>query len=233
MCTHAASEREPFPSSNRNRAVWAGAELPVSIGDVRRAVELAQAEGRKRFFLWFGPRAWDEGLHAGLESLGARSWPHVTYPALIRTTRTPVPTRPTPLTTRVIADGHAAGVMEGVRGWFSEAGAAQVVRLVGEGAAELHAACDGAAVVGVGLLMVDGGYSYLGFAGTDPADQRRGAQSALIAARVGGGAGGGGGGSRGGRNAGVPLWLKNLIGGGFETGLHGRVDPWEAGQAAG
>jgi GNAT superfamily N-acetyltransferase len=226
MCVHPPTIGAPFPSSNRNRALWA--DGPTSMDDVARVLEVVRSRGLARMFFWLGPSAWSEGLDAGLAGIGARPWPHVTYPALIRGTREPVPLRPSALTARVVPAAETPGVLAGFP-WHNAEMNAAIERLVVAGAAELHVACDGERPVTLGALLVDGRFAYLGFGSTEPAYQKRGGQSLLIASRVARAAEHGADWALVETNSAVPISLGNLTRCGFEAAFSWRVYQWEAG----
>lgn len=179
-----ASEGEEFPSSNQNRAYFLGLARPVMPEEVRAALEAMRQLGRRRVFVWVGPSAFEEHVRPGFQTIGLREWPFVRYPVLTRAVETVVEETGTALRIVVVRADNAQQVLAGIGPWFSERGTATAGRLIESGRAELHAALDGMRVVSIGLLIVDGQWGYLGFAGTDPAHRGRGGQSALIRSRL-------------------------------------------------
>ncbi len=231
VCAHPATAEEKFPSANRNRVMWGEAEGPLSGGQIAAALEAARGLGIGRMFLWAAARAWDEGVHAELERIGARAWPYMTYPALVRPAAVFRPWRESSLVARAVLADEAPAVIDTVRGWYGAMGAASALALVQSGQVEIHAAFDGERPVAIGGLMIEGDSGYLGFAGTEPASRGRGAQTALIASRAAAAAARGAARCICETNSAVPISLSNLKRCGFETAMHWRVYEWGAAPA--
>jgi ribosomal protein S18 acetylase RimI-like enzyme len=186
-CRLAPGDEGEFASSGRNRVHWLGVASPLTRADVdemRAAVHRAGATGA---FLWVSPVGLGAGGADELARVGAQRVPHVRYVSLVRRAEAITPARPSTLHVRRIDPGDVRRSMESVKAGGTAAGIAAAETIVANGWAELYGAFDaGTCGASAALVMdpVESGFLYLGWAGTDPAYRGRGAQSALIAARV-------------------------------------------------
>ncbi len=221
---HACGE---FPSSPGNRVFWHAPGRAVTAGDVAAALETTRELGGDRTFFWIAPWSCDGGTERALADAGATRWPHVDYFALARgAARLEQPAGP--LSARVIAGEELERVLAHVEHWYSADGVAAMRRIVSVPEAQILAAFDGAAAVAMALLFVRGAWAYLGAAGTDPAHRNRGAQKALIRARVTRAAECGARWCLSETNTAVPVSLANLERCGFERVIAWRVYVWDA-----
>lgn len=188
-----------FASTAGSKVVWVATEPHAAPVDAR-AVESARAAflelGCERVFAWLSPMAWSESADAALRSAGATRVPHVRYYLLAREVGARVadsapasPTKACDFSIRRLDAEESMRVMDEVAPWYSQSGAVAAKRQVAAGreVLELHAAFDAgqpAKPVAVAGLITMGDVAYFGWAGTDPAYRGRGAQSALIAARL-------------------------------------------------
>lgn len=173
-----------FASFSSQRVYWHAQPGPIDPAEVPIARALLREAGCPRAFAWLAPWTWSEAFEAALGAAGAARVPHVDYIALHRET-TPAPAAPRcGLNVRRVEPDEAARVAEAIAPWYSEQGAARIAWVAQRGLHELHAAFEGDTPVAVGLLAPDDPWGYLNGAGTHPAWRGRGAQSALIAARI-------------------------------------------------
>ncbi len=183
MSAEAVGDGGEFASSCQNRVQWVGAGVPVTADVVTEALQVMKGLGKRRVFFRIGPRGWDEGTHAALAAAGAVEVRWVRYPVVWRDVTGEMDAR-TEFEVCVVPRATASAVMRATSPWFSDAGIRAAGALVENGQAELHAAFEGGRPVSVGLLMMDGEWGYLGFAGTAPEKRGRGGQSALVRSRV-------------------------------------------------
>jgi GNAT superfamily N-acetyltransferase len=108
----------------------------------------------------------------------------VQYPVLVRGGGEIAAVQPPALTARPMSADEARRLLSSPGPWYLPSGAAAALALVEAGIAEFHAAFDGDKPVTLGVLVIEGECGYLGFATTDPAQRRRGGQTALIRSRV-------------------------------------------------
>lgn len=221
--------RAEFPSQSQDRAFWLTLSRPLTQTDLEEAREAARTEGIGRLFMWVSPVARTPEAAKAIEASGAKPWPHVEYIALARRGGPCEPRIPTTLSVRVVGGDEVDSVLRAAEGWYSSDGVAAARKLIVGGICEMHAAFDGDAPVAIGMLTLDGGWAYLGAAGTAPEHRRRGAQSSLICSRV----------RRGGElgaawctcetNTTVPISLRNLVNCGFVDRIRWHVYVWDHG----
>ncbi len=216
-----------FASQSRSRVNWLASEGPVTESAVVEALNAARDLGGPRLFVWLAPWGCDDDTDAALRRAGAVQETDVEQIALAREAGAPVHEPEQAFEVRALAPGEAAAVMEAVRPWYGTEGAARAARIADPGV-EIFGAFEGSSPVAVGLLIPDGEWAYLGGAGTDPEKRGRGAQTALIRARVRRAA------ELGARrcacetNNAVSISLRNLRRCGFEDVLVWRVYRWGA-----
>lgn len=174
---------EAFPSNNRNRAT-ALVGRPPTLGDIEQTITAFGSRGINPFFLWLGPGMDTPEVLASLEQFGLKEWPYVRYLVLARPAGNPTPARTTLEIVRVrpeqprVKEQDIAGVyaneMAG-RAYFSTLGLEGYSHFV---------AIDAGVVAAAALLFASGTVAYLGWSTTREEFRKRGAQSALIEARV-------------------------------------------------
>jgi GNAT superfamily N-acetyltransferase len=221
-----------FPSSSVNRVYWIDRGSILRPDEIRGALEAAAALRLARLYAWLAPWAWDESVEEVLRASGAHRWPHLEYVALTRAAGEVAPARVTSLVTRVLGMDELDERVAGAAGWYSEEGVASALRLARDGVSEIHAAFDGARLVALATLTLGQG-GYLGAAATDPPQRGRGAQTALIAARVSRAAVLGARWCCAETNTAVPISLRNLERAGFERRICWRVYWWDGPALAG
>lgn len=171
------------PSIVVNRAIGLGVGRPARPDAVPRIVDLYRDAGVARFYVHVHPDARPDDLAERLEEAGlekARGWMKFT-----RDTRPPEPAA-TDLEVREIDEEHAAdfGRIAAAAFDLGEPCGALVAALVGRPDVHAFMAFEGDAPAAGAVLFVSGDHGWLDWASTDPAFRRRGAQRALLAARI-------------------------------------------------
>jgi len=166
-------------SGNYNRVYLCGREAGVEAASVARWIDLFREHGVKKFFVWLNPGPDMETMRGWLEAGGLSRVPWVRYPTLVRDGNAPVQFR-TDLSIREVTPDEIAAAREplGKALW------AEYVRSAGREGFFHYMAFDGARPVAIASLAVFDGLAYLLSASTNEADRGRGAQQALIAARL-------------------------------------------------
>jgi GNAT superfamily N-acetyltransferase len=166
-------------SGNYNRVYLCGREAGVDAASVARLIELFTQHGVKKFFVWLSPGPDMETVRGWLEAAGLSRVPWVRYPTLVRDGNAPVQFR-TDLDVREVTPQQIADAREplGKALW------PEYVRSAGREGFFHYMAFDGARPVAIASLAVFDGLAYLLSASTHEADRGRGAQQALIAARL-------------------------------------------------
>lgn len=176
------SSTAKYPSTNRNRAEFIGVTRPASRDEIEGAAERFSAAGVRRWFFWLSPCAQAEEIRRWLSELGLRPFDGPRYITLARSAeavaphetalRVRAPTAPelhahTPFLTELYGD--FAGAFLGT---------------IGRDDCAHYLAFDGDRPVAAAGLCVAGVTGYLYLAATREPDRLRGAQNALIAARI-------------------------------------------------
>ncbi len=165
-------------SANFNRiAIWDGTGLTPRGLDQLRA--LLREDGAQTCFIGLMPSPGMEAARAIVEATGLVRNPWVRYPMLALTDPAEAPSS-TPITTRQVGRDDALSARAALgeamwQGYEACAGLPGFYHFL---------ACDGERPVAHAALAMRDGLAYLGWMSTAPADRRRGAQQALIAARV-------------------------------------------------
>ena len=167
-------------SANRNRVHLCGAEPGLRPEGLARLIEQFTAAGVQRFFVWLSPGPDMDTVRGWLGDAGfvpRMQWTR--YPTLIRDSLEPPPFR-TDLVVRETKDSDLAAAHEaaGDTMW------GEYERSFGKDGFSHFMAFDGTRPVAIGALAVFEGLGYLTLATTAEGDRQRGAQSALIAARI-------------------------------------------------
>jgi hypothetical protein len=173
------SRQADTASANHNRVSLCGREDGLEAADVARWIELFRQHGVKKFFVWLSPGPDMNAVRGWLEAGGLSRVPWVRYPTLLRNGYTPVPFK-TDLDIREVTPDQIAAAREplGKALW------PEYVRSAGRKDFFHYMAFDGARPVAIASLAVFDGLAYLLSASTCEADRGRGAQQALIAARL-------------------------------------------------
>jgi hypothetical protein len=169
----------PYASANFNRVHLCGAEAGMDSGSIGRLIELFASEGVKRFFVWLSPGPDMDVARGWIEQAGLSRIRRTGYPTLWRGRHVPVQFR-TDLTVRQVGRGDiaAAGGQLGETLWPG------YVRSAGSEGFFHYIAFDGSRPVAAASLCVFEDIGYLAMASTIEGDRKRGAQQALIAARI-------------------------------------------------
>ena len=169
-----------YASANWNRVHLCGAEPGLRPEGLTRLIDEFTAAGVKRFFVWLSPGPDMDAVRGWLGEAGfvpRMQWTR--YPTLVRDSLEPPPFR-TDLVVREArgSDLAAAHAAVGEMMW------GEYERSFGKDGFTHFMAFDGTRPVAIGALAVFEGLGYLTLATTAEGDRKRGAQSALIAARI-------------------------------------------------
>jgi GNAT superfamily N-acetyltransferase len=170
---------EPAASGNFNRVTLCGAPAGVNAESVERWIALFRGRGVERFFVWLLPGPGRDEVAAWLSAAGLKRGPWTNYPTLVRDVSPPAAVT-TDLTIREVdrAEVLAARAAMGEAMW------PRYVQAAGAPGFTHFLAFDGETPMATAALAVFEGLGYLSFASTAEAHRRRGAQQALIAARI-------------------------------------------------
>lgn len=217
------------PSAAATRVLWADPTSPLTQRDVMAARDSLRALGVPRAFAWLSPLAWSAGVDVLLAEAGAKRWPHVEYPILVRAASPMRTDRGREFTIRRIVATEAAGVLERLAAQYPPDSVAAAVQAIERGFAEFHGAFVGDLPVALSAFIPDGAFAYLGWMGTLSEFRGRGAQAALIAARVGRAAELGARWCVSETNTVAGTSLRNLQRNGFDVAMNWHVYSWESG----
>lgn len=166
-----------------NRAIGLGLSIPETEDTVRRVVEAYTAPGVARFFIQVHPEARPATLGQMLEARGlvkARGWQKFARG------RAPVPPPRKDLQVRLIGAESALASAKITCDGFDLGDQAQpwLALLPTSDHWHVFMAFDGDQPAGTGAVFINGDTAWTDFGATAPAFRKRGAQSALLAARV-------------------------------------------------
>jgi GNAT superfamily N-acetyltransferase len=169
-----------YASGNRNRVHLCGAEPGLRGEGLAQLVGQFTAAGITRFFVWLSPGPDMDTVRRWLAQAGFKprmQWTR--YPTLVRQTLEPPPFR-SDLVVREAGRGDLAAAHAAVGDimW------GEYERSFGKDGFTHFMAFDGARPVAIAALAVFERLGYLTLATTADGDRKRGAQSALIAARI-------------------------------------------------
>jgi GNAT superfamily N-acetyltransferase len=166
-------------SFNFNRVHLCGRQAGIEPGTIRRWIDLFADSGVQKFFVWLSPGPEMATVRRWLEAEGLSRVPYVRYPTLLREGNAPARFS-TDLDVREVTPAEIASSQEqlGETLWPG------YVHSAGKDGFFHYMAFDGARPVAIALLAVFEDIAYLLSASTAEADRRRGAQQALIAARL-------------------------------------------------
>jgi hypothetical protein len=170
----------PLASFNFNRVYLCGAEAGIDPATVGRWIELFKQHGVKKFFVWLSPGPDMDAVRGWLEAGGLARVPYVRYPTLLRERGAPAAPFNTDLDIREVTAAEIAAARDqlGAALWPG------YVLSAGKPGFFHYMAFDGARPVASAALAVFDGMAYLLSASTAEPDRKRGAQQALIAARL-------------------------------------------------
>jgi hypothetical protein len=166
-------------SANFNRVYLCGRESSMDAASVARWIDLFTARDVKEFFVWLSPGPDMEAVRGWLEAGGLSRVPFVRYPTLLRDSGAQAPFM-TDLVIREVAPAEILAAREAL----GEALWPGYLRSAGRDGFFHYMAFDGARPVATAALAVQDDMAYLLSAATSEADRKRGAQQALIAARL-------------------------------------------------
>jgi GNAT superfamily N-acetyltransferase len=166
-------------SANLNRVYLCGTETGLQPEGLDRLIELFTAEGVKRFFVWLSPGPDMDRVRGWLRERGLSRPRWTAYPTLCREGHTPVQFR-TDLEIREVGTAEIAAAHEqlGETLWPEYASSA------GRDNFFHYMAFDGTLPVAIAALCMFEDLGYLMAARTAESHRKRGAQQALIAARL-------------------------------------------------
>lgn len=219
----------PYPSASIFRIYWLTQRDVLTSEQIEKAARVCRELGFTRMFVWLAPWAWNDSIEFRLNECGATRVPWVEYIAFARQSGAVELAKPTEFSVRRLESDEAESVLPNLLSWYGADSVSNALRMMHAGVEEVFGAFRGNQPVGIGLLMTENvgeGWGYLGAAATDPAFRSRGAQGALIAARVARVA------ELGARwctvetNTVVDISLRNLERYGFQRRIYWRVYEW-------
>jgi GNAT superfamily N-acetyltransferase len=169
----------PFASANLNRVYLCGTEAGMDFDSVARFIDLFATEGVKRFFVWLSPGPNMDVVRRWLEGSGLSRIRRTGYPTLWRRERTAVQFR-TDLTVREVGADEVAMA----RDQLGDTMWPEYARSAGKEKFFHYMAFDGHRSVAIAALCAFEDLGYLMMAATAESHRQRGAQQALIAARI-------------------------------------------------
>jgi hypothetical protein len=173
------SRQGDIASYNYNRVLLCGREEGLEAVSVARWINLFKAHGVKNFFVWLSPGPDMEEVRGWLAAHGLSRRPYVRYPTLLRDRNAAAPFK-TGLEVREVTSDEIAAAREAL----GETMWPGYLRSAGKDGFFHYMAFDGARPVATAALAVFEDMAYLLSASTGEADRKRGAQQALIAARL-------------------------------------------------
>jgi GNAT superfamily N-acetyltransferase len=166
-------------SGNLNRVYLCGTEAGLQPDGLDRLIELFAAAGVKRFFVWLSPGPDMDAVRGWLKARGLTRVRWTGYPTLCRSGHSPVQFK----TDFEIREVSAAEI-EAARGQLGDTLWPEFARSEGKDGFFHYMAFDGARAVAIATLCVFEDLGYLMAAATAESHRQRGAQQALIAARI-------------------------------------------------
>lgn len=176
------SSNTAFPSTNRNRAEFIGVTGPAARSDVRGIVDRYAEAGVERWFFRLSPCRQAGEIRHWLTESGLQPFDGPRYITLVREVEAVAPHR-TPLRVRALGAPELrerSGFLSELYGEF----AGNHLGTIGRKDCRHYLAFDGERPVAAASLCLAGAVAYLFMAATRPRDRSRGAQNALIAARL-------------------------------------------------
>jgi GNAT superfamily N-acetyltransferase len=169
----------PAASGNLNRVYLCGTEAGLLPEGLDRLIELFTAAGAKRFFVWLSPGPDMDRVRGWLKERGLSRGRWTGYPTLCRSGRSPVRFR-TDFEIREVGPAEIAAA----RDQLGETMWPEYARPAGKEGFFHYMAFDGTRPVAIAALCIFEDLGYLMAARTAESHRKRGAQQALIAARI-------------------------------------------------
>jgi hypothetical protein len=166
----------PYPSSSSNTVAFFGTEAPINAADAEALIDVYRSRGVKRFFVFMSPSPWFQQNIEALSIAGLTPFRGPEYHTLVRSVSEPVADAAACdfRIERMTADSwHSSNLLE--------PGTSLAVRMP---ECDVWVAMDGDTVAGYGQATTVGSVTYLGGAGTSEPYRKRGAQTAIIRARL-------------------------------------------------
>jgi GNAT superfamily N-acetyltransferase len=174
------SRQNQYASGNWSRVYLCGAEQGLRAEGLALLIDEFTAAGVKRFFVWLSPGPDMDTVRGWLAQAGfvpRMRWNR--YPTLVRTSLDPPPFR-----TDLVVREATAGDLAAAHAAVGEMMWGEYERAFGKDGFTHFVALDGTRPVAIAALAVFEGLGYLTLATTAEGARKRGAQSALIAARI-------------------------------------------------
>ncbi len=173
-----------FPSNNRNRISFMGVEQPVKEKDLDAILSRFTAAHVKRLFFWLSVSEQADEIEAWVQARGMKRWTSTGYPSLGRpAARLPMPA--TNLQIRMVSRDEAVALTPELSGIYGiEPAKLMFLHTLGAAGHDHLVAFDGPQPVAAAILTCCDNNGLLWYAGTAKSHRNRGAQNALIAARI-------------------------------------------------
>ena len=171
-------------SMSKDTLRWYAGDGPLRATHLDLMIAFAREHERRRMFVWCSPWMVDAESELALAAIGAAPVPHVSFHALARRSADAPTFAPPGVEVRRIAADDAKPIFDTANLWYPRFNLAASLRGVMRGSIELFAAFINGVPAAISLLTPLGEWANLGGAFTDPGACGRGAQKALIAARL-------------------------------------------------
>ena len=168
-----------------NRAIGFDGAARITEADLDDVIDRFRSAGIAEFWLQLTPEAAARSMPGWLEARGFSLAPRARWAKFVRDTRNP-PSARTELEIRPAGAGDAAEIASIITGAYGLPPELSpwILSLIGRPGWLFQVACTDGRAVATGALHVGGECGWLGFAATAAEYRGRGAQSALLAARI-------------------------------------------------
>jgi hypothetical protein len=181
-CLLDAANDTEFPSSNGNAITGMGIEAAPTVEQTAAWLAAYRAAGVRRCFAWVHQGRAAAAARSALAAAGFAPFKGPDYPTLVRAAGAPAPAAPCPSDiVELDADARARHQQALARLYRDAARFFAVAALPG---ATCVAACEHGVPIAASVVVRLQGWAWLGWMSTAEAHRRRGAQRALIAARL-------------------------------------------------
>lgn len=175
----------PYPSSNRNRVQYFGVDETVTVEQVDAIIALFRARGVERFHFWVCPGPQAEEIEAWLKKRKLKRFGGTGYPTLVRTVAAATPPHQTDLKVRRVTRAALDKLPVDRAAMFGESPDESIfLSTLGRRGFDHFFAFDGKMPVAFAMLCSNGRLGYLCHGFTLESHRNKGAQSALIRARI-------------------------------------------------